>query len=54
MRFIPGVNYYIDDDGVLHVGIDGKEIATENGCGGLSAQRINDIVYSLLEEYGYL
>ena len=54
MSFPPNVNYYVDDYGVLHVEVDGDEIATESGCGSLSEQGIHDIVYNLLEEYGYL
>ena len=54
MRFLPNVNYYVDDDGVLHVEVDGTEIGTESGCASLSEQAINDLVFNLLEEYGYL
>ena len=54
MKFPSSVNYYVDDAGVLHVEIDGDEIGTESGCGSLSEQGIYDIVYNLLEEYGYL
>ena len=54
MRFLPNVNYYVDDDGVLHVEVDGNEIATESNCGSLSEQGLNNIVFNLLEEYGYL
>ena len=44
MSFPSSVNYYVDD----------VEIGTESGCGSLSKQGIHDIVYELLEEYGYL
>ena len=54
MSFPSNVNYYVDDDGVLHVEVDGVEIGTESGCDYLSEQGIHDIVYNLLEEYGYL
>ena len=54
MRFLPNVNYYLDDDGVLHVEVDGHEIGTESGCGSLSEQGLNAVVMNLLEEYGYL
>ena len=54
MRFLPNVDYYVDEDGVLHVLLDGNEIATESGCGELSEKGLNDIVFNLLEEYGYL
>ncbi len=54
MRFLPNVNYYVDEDGVLHVEVDGNEIATESGCGSLSEQGLNAVVMNLLEEYGYL
>ena len=54
MNLLSNVDYYIDDNGVLHVEIDGYEIGTESGCGSLSEQGIQDIVHSLLEEYGYL
>ena len=54
MRFPSNINYYVDDNGVLHVEVDGDEIGTESGCDSLSEQGILDIVYSLLEEYGYL
>ena len=54
MRFLPNVDYYVDSDGVLHVLLNGDEIATESGCGELSEKGLNDIVFSLLEEYGYL
>ena len=45
---------YVDEDGVLHVKVDGNEIATESGCGSLSEQGLNAVVMNLLEEYGYL
>ena len=54
MGFPSNVNYYVDDDGVLHVEVNGTEIGTESGCDSLSEQGIEDIVYNLLEEYGYL
>ena len=54
MSFPSNVNYYVDEGGILHVNIDGEEIGTESGCGSLSEQGIHDIIYSLLEEYGYL
>ena len=54
MSMFPGVNYYVDDDGVLHVEVDGDEIATEDGCENLSKQAIHDLVYEILNEYGYL
>ena len=54
MRFLPNVDYYVDNDGVLHVELDGKEIATEENCGELSEKGLNDVVIALLEEYGYL
>ena len=54
MRFLPNVDYYVDEDGVLHVLLDGNEIATESDCGELSEKGLNDIVFNLLEEYGYL
>jgi hypothetical protein len=54
MRFLPNVDYYVDSDGVLHVSVDGNEIATASGCGELSATGLNDVVFRLLEEYGYL
>ena len=54
MSFPSNVNYYVDVDGVLHVEVDGDEIGTESGCGSLSESGIRDIVYNLLEEYGYL
>ena len=54
MRFLPNVDYYVDEDGFLHVSVDGKEIGTESGCSELSEKGINDMVINLLEEYGYL
>lgn len=54
MRFLPNVNYYVDDDGVLHVEVDESEIATKSGCASLSEQGLNAVVMNLLEEYGYL
>ena len=54
MSYYPGVDYYVDDDGVLHVEINGDEIGSESGCENLSEQAINDIVYEILKEYGYL
>ena len=53
MSFPSNVNYYVDDDGILHVEVDGVEIGTESGCGSLSEQGIHDVVYSILIEYGY-
>ena len=54
MSFPSNINYFVDDDGVLHVEVDGNEIGTESGCESLSEQGIQDIVYCLLEEYGYI
>jgi len=54
MRFLPNVNYYVDENGVLHVEVDGREIATASDCGSLSEKGLNDIVFKLLEEHGYL
>ena len=54
MSLAANVNYYVDEDGVLHVSVDGTEIGTESGCGELSEKGLNDMVINLLEEYGYL
>ena len=48
------VDYYVDEDGTLHVLLDGEEIGSESDCDGLSKQAIRDIVNEILEEYGYL
>ena len=48
------VEYYLDDDGTLHVLLDGREVCTESNCGHLSEQCLHDVAYELLEEYGYL
>ena len=48
------VEYYLDDDGTLHVLLDGSEIGTESNCGHLSEQGLHDVAYELLREYGYL
>lgn len=54
MRFLPNVDYFVDEDGVLHVLVDGSEIGTESGSASLSEKGLNDLVINLLEEYGYL
>ena len=46
--------YYLDEDGTLHVLVDDEEVATEHNCGHLSKQGLHDMAYELLEEYGYL
>ena len=48
------IEYYVDDEGTLHVLIDGDEIGTESDCADLSEQALHDIAYELLKEYGYL
>ena len=48
------VEYYLDEDGTLHVLYNGTEVASESNCGHLSEQGLHDIAYELLEEYGYL
>ena len=48
------IDYYLDDDGVLHVIVDGREVCTESGCEHMSEQGLHDLAYELLEEYGYL
>ena len=48
------VDYYLDEEGTLHVLLNGREVATEDNCGHLSEQGLHDIAYELLEEYGYL
>ena len=48
------IDYYLDDDGTLHVLVDGQEVISESHCGSLSEQGLHDLAYELLEEYGYL
>ena len=48
------IEYYLDDEGTLHVLYNGKEIGSESNCAHLSEQGLHDIAYELLEEYGYL
>lgn len=48
------IEYYLDEDGTLHVLIDGNEVCSESGCDHLSEQGLHDIAYELLKEYGYL
>ena len=48
------IDYYLDDDGTLHVLVDGNEVIEERNCGHLSEQGLHDLAYELLEEYGYL
>ena len=48
------VDYYLDDEGTLHVLVDNVEVCTESNCGRLSEQGLHDVAYELLKEYGYL
>ncbi len=48
------MEYYLDEDGTLHVLVDDAEVCTENNCSHLSEQSLHDVAYELLEEYGYL
>ena len=48
------VDYYLDDEGTLHVLVDNEEVGTESNCGHLSEQGLHDVAYELLKEYGYL
>ena len=48
------IDYYLDDEGTLHVLVDGREVISESNCEHLSEQGLHDIAYELLEEYGYL
>ena len=48
------VDYYLDDEGTLHVLVDNEEVCTESNCGHLSEQGLHDAAYELLKEYGYL
>ena len=48
------IDYYLDDEGTLHVLVDGRELISESNCGHLSEQGLHDIAFELLEEYGYL
>jgi len=54
MRFLPNVNYFVDEDGFLHVEKNGKEIIKEPNCSSLSPEALNDKVISLLQKHGYL
>ncbi len=47
-------DYYLDDEGTLHVLVDGNEVCTESNCANLSEQGLHDVAYELLKEYGYL
>ena len=48
------VEYYVNENGVLIVELDGKEVGSEYVGFCMSEQGIHDIAYELLEEYGYL
>ena len=48
------INYFLDDQGTLHVLVDNEEVCTESNCGHLSEQGLHDVAYELLKEYGYL
>lgn len=48
------INYYLDDEGTLHVLVDDEEACSEANCGELSEQGLHDVAYELLKEYGYL
>ena len=48
------IDYYLDEEGTLHVLIDGQEVISERNCAHLSEQGLYDLAYELLEEYGYL
>ena len=48
------VEYYLDDEGTLHVLLDGDEVCSESHCAHLSEQGLHDMAYELLKEYGYL
>lgn len=53
-RKVTTIDYYLDDEGTLHVLVDNQEVILERNCGHLSEQGPHDIAYELLEEYGYL
>ena len=48
------LRYYLDENGTLHVLLNGREIGCETCCGDLSEQGLHDVAYEILEEYGYL
>ena len=48
------INYFLDDQGTLHVLVDNEEVCTESNCGHLSEQGLHDVAYELLKEYGYV
>lgn len=47
------VNWNVDDYGVLMIYIDRYIICTVQDCGTMSDSEIFDMVYSILEEFGY-
>ena len=48
------IEYYLDDEGTLHVLVDNVEVISESNCAHLSEQGLHDVAYELLKEYGYL
>ena len=48
------IDYFLDEDGTLHVLVDGSEVIEERNCGHLSEQGLHNVACELLQEYGYL
>ena len=48
------IDYFLDEEGTIHVLVDNEEVCTESNCGHLSEQGLHDVAYELLKEYGYL
>lgn len=48
------VEYYVDENGVLIVLLNGVEVGRDFVGFNMSEQGLHDIAYELLEEYGYL
>ena len=48
------IDYYSDEEGALHVPVDGREVTNERNCAHLSEQGLHNLAYELLEEYGCL
>jgi len=53
-RKVTTIDYYLDDEGTLHVLVDNQEVIQKRNCGHLSEQDLHDIAFELLKEYGYL
>lgn len=46
-------NYYIDENGVIHIYAGSRAVADISDCGGMNEAEVNNLIAEVLYDLGY-